>query len=262
MTTMRPSTLTPGLCSVTFRTLDVMDVARRARSAGLHTVEWGTDVHVPLDDVAAQERVRAIAADDGPAVASLGTYYRADATGTGDPTTVVRAAQRAGAPRVRVWAGSTGSIDATRSEREDVIARLRDMAAVAADIYPMLTIGIELHAGTLADSETTAARLLDDIDRETVGSYWQPGIGVPDEVALDGLRLLRERVVAVHAFSWWPANERHPLSARGEFWRDVFAVLQEQARPTDVLLEFVPDDDPAILPDEAATLRQLIEEAR
>lgn len=278
--------LRPGLCSVTFRALGVPEVARRARDAGLAAVEWGTDVHVPLGEPAAQDAVRAEAAAGGPAVASLGTYLRFDTpvgratpaaatTAAAAPPTsvppepvpddgaaVLAAARRTGAPRVRVWAGSTGSADAPRATRDAVVGGLRDLADAAADLAPGLVIGLELHDGTLADGEEAAARLLDEVDRPAVGSYWQPGVGVPDEHALAGLRLLAHRVVAVHAFSWWPAYERLPLAARAPLWRGVLALLHDRGRPTDVLLEFVPDDDPDVLPREAAALRDLIEETR
>nr|WP_297422567.1 TIM barrel protein [uncultured Actinotalea sp.] len=251
-----------GLCSVTFRTLRVAEVARRAREAGLAAVEWGTDVHVPLGDPAAQAGVRALAAEHGPAVASLGSYLRFDVPTVDDGVALLAATARTGAPRVRVWAGSAGSADATRAGRDAVVGGLRDLADAAADAAPGLVIGLELHDGTLADEEEAAARLLDEVDRPAVGAYWQPGVGLPDERALAGLRLLADRVVAVHAFSWWPGDERLPLSRRAGLWRAVLALLHERGRPTDVLLEFVPGDDPDVLPREAATLRDLIEETR
>lgn len=262
MTSTRPSLLRPGLCSVTFRTLAVDDVARRAHAAGLRAVEWGTDVHVPLDDVAAQDRVRALSAGGGPAVASLGTYYRADSPAPfDDPLSLLLAAKRAGAPRIRVWAGSVASAEATGAQRDLVARRLRDLADAAADILPGAVIGVELHSGTLADTESAALDLLDAVRRDNIGSYWQPGIAVSNEAALAGLRLLANRVVAVHVFSWWPALERLPLLGRVELWREVVAVLHGLSRPLDLLLEFVPDDDPTVLQREADSLRQLIEEA-
>jgi sugar phosphate isomerase/epimerase len=255
--------LRTGLCSVTYRALGAAEVGRRAREADLAAVEWGTDVHVPLEDTAAQDAVRALAAADGPAVASLGTYLRCDRPSLADDGAAVLAAvRRTGAPRVRVWAGSTGSAEATRAARDAVVGGLRDLADAAVDVAPGLVIGVELHDGTLTDSEEAAARLLDEVDRPAVGAYWQPGVGLPDERALAGLRLLADRVVAVHAFSWWPAYERLPLAGRAPLWRAVLALLHERGRPTDVLLEFVPDDAPEVLPREAGTLRDLIEETR
>jgi hypothetical protein len=60
----------------------------------------------------------------------------------------------------------------------------------------------------------------------------------------------------VHVFSWWPRAERLRLHERGALWEALFtAASAVPAPPRDALLEFVPDDDPALLPAEAATLR-------
>ncbi|MGB3374337.1 MAG: sugar phosphate isomerase/epimerase, partial [Microbacterium sp.] len=61
---------------------------------------------------------------------------------------------------------------------------------------------------------------------------------------------------AVHVFSWWPRAERLRLHERDALWRALFAAASAvPAPPRDALLEFVPDDDPALLVAEAATLR-------
>ena len=39
-----------GLCSITFRSLDVATIIDLAVSAGLDGIEWGADVHVPVGD--------------------------------------------------------------------------------------------------------------------------------------------------------------------------------------------------------------------
>ncbi|MET2013006.1 TIM barrel protein [Microbacterium chocolatum] len=235
-------------------------MADLARSANLDAVEWGTDVHVPLDDALAQDHIREWAGNGGPAVASLGTYFRADPSAfPGEIDAIIAAARRADAPRVRVWAGAQPSESANFSYRSMVVGKVRELAEAGAEAA--LTVGIELHEGTLADTEVSAARLLDEIDRPNVGSYWQPGVGIPAAHALSGLHLLVDRVVAVHAFSWWPSYERQTLSARPALWRPAFDLLRSQNRPLDVLLEFVPNDDPSLLAREADALRGLIQES-
>ena len=62
-----------GMCSVTLRALPVDAVLRVAVDAGLACVEWGGDVHVPCGDLAAADRVRALTAAAGLAVASYGS---------------------------------------------------------------------------------------------------------------------------------------------------------------------------------------------
>jgi hypothetical protein len=75
---------------------------------------------------------------------------------------------------------------------------------------------------------------------------------MPDAEALDALRRL-PRVPAVHVFSWWPGSTRLRLRERRDLWRAVF----EEFTHGDALLEFVPDDDPALVAAEAEELRRV-----
>ncbi|MGO3210135.1 MAG: sugar phosphate isomerase/epimerase family protein, partial [Brachybacterium sp.] len=112
---------------------------------------------------------------------------------------------------------------------------------------------------TLTDEIGSTLRLLEEIDRATVLSYWQPHQGMATPEALETLREVLPRTSTIHVFSWWPTNERLPLSQRAELWRDAFAILATEGSDRDALLEFVPADDPSLLGREADTLRQLIE---
>jgi 3-dehydroshikimate dehydratase len=247
--------LRPGLCSVTLRALPVEQVVPVAARAGLEAIEWGADVHAPPDDAAAVATVIRCTAEAGLAVASYGSYLRL----CGDEERhagVVTAAVALGAARIRVWAGERGSAAASAQERHVVVRGARALAARAADAG--LTVGFEFHGGTLTDTVASTLRLLEEVDHPAVGTYWQPPQGVPDDEAVEGLRRVAPHVVAVHAFSWWPRAQRHPLTARQELWTRVVAELTTRGVPTDVLLEFVPADDPAGVARDAAALRRLL----
>jgi hypothetical protein len=236
------STMRPGLCSVTLRALSVEEVAAAAVTAGLEAIEWGADVHVPPGDIAAAERARAT----GLAVASYGSYFRA-----GDPLSgfdaVLTSARALGAPRIRIWAGRVGSAGASAAQRAAVAEGVRAAAELAGDIE----VALEFHGGTLTDEPASAAALLEAAGRAR--TYWQPPQGAPDDVALAGLRAVEPWLAALHVFSWWPRDERHPLAERSGLWLRALAL----AGDVDALLEFVPGDDPAVLAREAATLREL-----
>jgi sugar phosphate isomerase/epimerase len=248
--------LIPGLCSVTFRRLDPPTVLALAARAGLATVEWGADVHVPVGDLAAARDVAARTAEAGLTVASYGSYVRAGVPGGPDVDEVLATARALGAPRVRVWAGDTGSADTP--DRGPVVRALADLVHRADDLG--LQIGTESHGGTLTDTTRSTQRLLADVDdlvgRPLLSTYWQPTVDAADEAALRELTLLLDRVSTVHAFSWWPGTTRNPLRSRESLWTGVAGVLARSGRDHDVLLEFVPDDDPDVLAREAATLRE------
>lgn len=119
----------PGLVSVTFRNLDVSEIAKAAAEAGLSAIEWGGDVHVPPSDAAKAEEAARITAEAGLRTASYGSYYRCDGTEE-DIAREVNAAVLLGAPNLRVWAGTKGSADASADERSSVIENLRDRKSV------------------------------------------------------------------------------------------------------------------------------------
>lgn len=249
----------PGLCSVTFRALPVERVVELAEQAGLACIEWAGDAHVPAGDVEAAERARTLTEQAGLAVASYGSYL--DFQGDDDKASrqaeaVLDSARALGAPRVRVWAGRSGSAQATETDRARTVARIRELADAAAQHG--IGVGLEFHGGTLTDEIGSTLRLLDEIDRENVTTYWQPHQGQPAPEALDTLRQALPRVSTIHVFSWWPTHERHRLAERSELWSAAFTILAAEGSDRDALLEFVPDDDPALLESEARTLRALI----
>ncbi|WP_229790378.1 sugar phosphate isomerase/epimerase family protein [Mycetocola manganoxydans] len=238
-----------GLCSVTLRGSSADEVIAIAVASGLESIEWGGDVHVPPGDVRTARDVGERTRAAGLEVASLGSYYRCD----GDFGPVLSTAEALGAPRVRVWAGTTGSADATAADREHVASQLGNAAAHAADLG--LELALEFHRGTLTDTVESTLELLDRSGATNVSCYWQPAIGADDDTALAALAQLAPWLSALHVFSWWPHDERLPLSARESLWTRALDFARALPSVTDALLEFVPGDDLALLPREAAVLR-------
>ena len=249
----------PGLCSVTFRALEVPTVVRLAAEAGLERIEWAGDVHVPPGDLVAARRARELTEQAGLSVASYGSYLRfegADEEVRAEGEAVLAAARELGAPRIRVWAGSADSADVPAPERACIVRRLQEFADLAG--AHGIGVGLEFHGRTLTDEIGSTLRLLDEVGRTNVLSYWQPHQDMPVEPALDTLRRALPRTSTIHVFSWWPGHERLPLAERSDLWEPAFAILAANGADRDALLEFVPGDDPALLPREADTLRTLI----
>ncbi|WJK35371.1 TIM barrel protein [Solwaraspora sp. WMMA2065] len=245
-----------GMCSVTLRQQPASAVLDVAARAGLRRVEWGADVHVPPGDTRTATSVRDAGLDRGVGVASYGSYFRAGSDPDEDFPAVLASAVALGAPRIRIWAGTLGSAQASADERRAVVTATRAAAHLAADAG--VTLAFEYHSGTLTDTAESTLRLLADVDHPAVRTYWQPPLDLPDAAAVDDLRQVMPWVDAVHVFSWWPGYQRLPLTARDRLWRDVLAELRGTGRDFDTLLEFVIDDDPDRVAIEAATLTRLI----
>ncbi|SEB46786.1 sugar phosphate isomerase/epimerase family protein [Arthrobacter woluwensis] len=244
---------TLGLCSVTFRHLDVPGVLAAATDAGLAGIEWGSDVHCP--DPAAAREVRRLTDAAGLRVLSLGSYFRADSHDD-DFRPVLNTALALGAPRVRVWAGALGTDASDPAHRTRVTQGLRDAADAAADAG--VELALEYHRNTLTDTLDSTLMLLDEVDRANVGVYWQPNVDQPTEDALHHLEALLPRLSGVHCFSWWPFDARLPLEAREDLWLGAAEVLRGAGRPVDVMFEFVPEDSPEALTRDAGWLRRAI----
>ncbi|MCT1776468.1 sugar phosphate isomerase/epimerase [Brachybacterium sp. p3-SID957] len=247
----------PGICSVTFRALDSAALVEVSAQAGLECIEWSGDAHVRPSDLDEAHSVRALTQRAGLDVASYGSYLRFDGTDEdGANAAVIETALAMGAPRVRVWAGSRDSADVDAEERALIVDRIRAFVDRAAATG--LEVGLEFHGRTLTDEVSSTERLLTEVDREALRTYWQPHQGMEQAQAVLALRRVLPRVSTIHVFSWWPMAERLPLGERADLWREVFTMLAAEGTDRDALLEFVPGDDPRVLARETATLRELI----
>ena len=243
--------LTPGICSVTLRSKGIDEVVRISSSAGLAGIEWGTDVHVSDVDSAAHARNASKAA--GLSVLSLGSYYRCGEFG--DFGRVLDLATQLGAPRIRVWAGELGSAGAGQEHWDAVVKDTRRIADLAAERG--VAIAFEYHGNTLTDSPTTTLDLLNRVNHANVGTYWQPAVGLSDQQALESLHQVLPHVVGVHCFSWGPEAERFPLRNRKQLWQTVTDVLRGNGKDMDMMLEFVEDDLPDNVLNDAAFLHTI-----
>jgi 3-dehydroshikimate dehydratase len=251
-----------GLVSISFRSLEVAQVIALAQQAGLGSIEWGGDVHVPPGDVETAQRVAAATAKAGLTVSAYGSYYRVGVSETADEplrfADVLASARALGAPWIRVWAGRGGSARADAAAWAAVVAdskRIADLAGAAG-----IRIAYEYHGGTLTDSNDSAQRLLDAVDHPQVYSYWQPPNRQDVDYCLAGLQALldRKRLANLHVFHWTfePEQIRHPLAAGAEPWSRYLAAIAAADPETErcYSLEFIRGDDAAQCCEDAATL--------
>lgn len=249
-----------GLCSVTLRGLPVDPIVDLVAKAGLTSVEWGGDVHVPLGDLAAAGRAAKATEEAGLRVASYGSYFRAGVHRLADFGPVLDCARTLGAPRIRIWAGDTSSMRTTRERRREVVETIQAAAGRAAAVD--IELAVEYHSGTLADGSSSTEQLLDEVDRPNVFTYWRSPIGATKERAFRSLERLLPKVAAVHVFTGHPGQARCPMSEYAELWAGVVDRLGTEGRPVDVFLEFVPNNDAAALRRESSNLREMAERSR
>lgn len=252
-----------GLCSITFRKLTVLQVANLVKEAGLDAIEWGGDVHVPHGDLIAAREARRITEEAGLAVSSYGSYYRIlDEAGTvQDFEPVLETALEMGVNTIRIWAGPLGSDLADATYRNRLVVESLRIAEQAAK--QNVRLGFEFHRNTLMDTNESALHLLEEARHPNLYTYWQPMYWGPDmETRLQGLDVLRERILNLHVFYWLydfekQQRESRPLVEGADDWRRYLSV-ELPAGDHFALLEFVRNNDPAQFLADAATLKKWV----
>jgi 3-dehydroshikimate dehydratase len=243
-----------GLVSVTFRQLAPREIVNLVRQAGLESIEWGGDIHVPHGDLARAREVHALSRDAGLQVASYGSYYR---VGHEEPVPfedVMETALALCAPVIRVWAGKLGSAEADVAYRQHVVEESRRIAGLAAQAD--LLVAYECHRKTLTDTYPSGRQLLQEVGHDHLRTYWQPTVGESVEQGLAGLDLLLPWLSHVHVFHWGAdTSTRYALAEGTEAWRCYLAKVATIGGEHHALLEFVPGDAPDAFLRDAATLR-------
>ena len=244
-----------GMTSVTFRKRNVSEIVAVCKRAGLAGVEWGGDVHVPPGSSAAHS-VRKICEGEGIRIFSYGSYF--SVTGTdylGDFEKIAETCGRLGTKIVRIWATRGWFDDATREEYENFIGRMKNISDLATDYG--LTVCFEHHQKTFCDCLCHTRRVLDDIGRSNVKTYWQPICSTYRDNLLCA-KNLKDQVVCIHVYNW-KGSERWLLLEGRENWQRYLSVFAKEEREIPCLLEFAKDDCEACFLADAECLRQMLD---
>jgi len=227
-----------GLVSVTFRDLPPVEVIQLVKKAGLDGIEWGADVHCPPNNPQNAKEIARQTYENGLKVISYGSYYYANSGE--DFTNILNTAVILQTDNIRIWAGGTGSHDATEETRTQItedICKIADMAAAQG-----ISISFEYHNNTLTDTLNSTIRLLQDVDRPNVYTYWQKPDGSAVEENVNELLTLIKmgKLKNLHIFSHIGYNERHPFSQGADEWAQYISILKSTNAA--LLFEFVKDD--------------------
>lgn len=244
-----------GLVSISFRALSPNQIIALTVRAGLDSIEWGGDIHVPPGKMENARSVGECTRAAGLSVACYGSYYRLTAEEPGMARTVVRTAKALGAPLIRVWAGRLGSAEAGPVYRSSIVRNAQKIADLAAD--ENMSVAFEYHGGTLTDSASSARELLESVNRDNFGTLWQPPVNMSIPDCIDSIRMIAHWIRNIHVFSW-NGTERLPLAEGAEKWHACLDEIKALPGDRSLMLEFVRGDDPAQLMNDAITLQKWI----
>ena len=249
-----------GLVSISFRKNTVDEIISASCGAGLQLIEWGSDIHLPPEDMAPArlaERIKQKTESAGLSSVSYGSYYRIGINPTSDFLPLIRTAITVGARIIRVWGYNT----LVSPESEELWNRLVTEAQAISDMAKEygITVALECHNNTVTAHYKNALAFLRAVDRESFRTYWQPNQLLDKGYNLDAARALAPYTVAIHAFNW-SGKDKYPLADAEDTWREYLDCFAERASTSDipVLLEFMPDGKLSTLAREAATLGEIL----
>lgn len=251
----------PGLVSITFRNLTVEEIVDLVVKSELKSIEWGGDVHVPHGDFATAERVADLTERAGLTTAAYGSYYRVGASPAEGLSfqTVLDTAAALNVSTIRVWAGNKGSRQADQARWDAVVSESRQIADLAA--AKNVTVAYEFHRNTLTDEPESAKRLLDDVDRDNMLSYWQPPIGADEAACLDGLKLILPKLANLHVYKWVEIGkelDKRPLAEGADEWSRYIQLAAKTGSDHHAMLEFVRDQSTDQFKQDAAALTKIV----
>lgn len=267
----------PGICSVTLAKKSVSEVIEIVKEAGLEGIEWWGKDHVPHGDTTVAAKVKALTNEAGLKVSSYGSYYRAGVSESEGLSfaSVLDTAVALGAPTIRVWAGNCDYGKANETLIGNVVAdtmRIAEMSAARG-----ISVTFEFHGGTLTDNNEHAIKFASMTGHPAVFFSWQPPHGYDLGHCLSGLKGLLPRLNTIHVYHWtigsyekntvnetvrplkYPEDfHRHPLSDGADRWREYIKIINSTGRDHFALLEFVKDDLPTQVIEDAGTLKKML----
>ena len=239
-----------GLNTATFRQLKTDHLFRVVEVKHLEALEWAGDCHLKPGDLKMARMIREQTDALNVALNSYGFYYRFEEHQSFERK--LETAAEMGASFTRVWAGNTSSNVCSDREKERLVQKSREAAALAKDYH--LQMAFEYHRHTLTDSVASTSDLLKAIDEDNVTSYWQPLESLTINQRLEDLNDLLSWISNVHVFHWKDYHHRYSLDKGEKEWSNYLPVLEQMPRA--YFLEFVKKDQIQQFKNDLITLRQ------
>ncbi len=254
--------LKAGLCSVTFRNKTPGEIIELSSKAGLHSIEWGSDVHVPEGDVKLAREVKKMTEAAGLEVSSYGSYYR---LGTkADIVPYLESAKELGTDEIRVWAGGLPSAYFLPDARVALVREAKEISRKAAEYG--ITISTECHAHTITDTPESLIMYMLEVNEPNFRTYWQALSHIPEDKQMHSLKAVYAlgKLTNLHLyyFKYFEgAREQTLLSESTNIWTERFSLFKNDEKVRHAMLEFVRDGSDESFIADAKTLVELINQA-
>lgn len=231
-----------GLVSISFRGKSTDELIALCKDAGIKYIEWGSDVHCPVNDPGLASELGRKSREAGLVTYCYGSYFRVGITPVSDFEDYCNTAKALGAECIRVWAFNKKYSDCTEEEIVKVETEAKEIFAIAKKHG--LCVNFEYHRGCLTETIDGAIKLFNACDNDVLKIHWQPNPEITAEDNLHELSLL-PRIDIVHVFAWTYENGeniRHPLYNHHITWKDYIRLAKEKNPDCIFELEFFKGD--------------------
>lgn len=244
-----------GLTSVSFRKLSCDEVIALAREAGVDGIEWGSDVHVPQNDVENAALVAKKTKDAGLEVISYGSYFT---LGCGeDFAPYIEAAKALGARQIRIWGGKKERRELSDDEYADLLSEMKKIGEMAGDAD--MAVSLEYHQRSITATAEDAAKFASDVDMPSVRLYWQEIIGRPMADNLADIDLVAPYLTNVHVFNYIEGKQELLETGDGlARWRAYSDKIAKIPGERAFMTEFCKGGLPESFTDDARTLCEIV----
>lgn len=241
-----------GVCSISFRKYSVDEIIEATKASGLDCIEWGSDVHVPPDNLEYAKEVCRKTHENSLYCSSYGSYYKLGVSEPNDIIPYIKTAQALGTNLIRIWGGTKGSNACTF---EDLLL-LNDAAQKVCKIAleNNITIALECHRGTITDTYSSALDFIELVGAENLKLYWQPNQYNTEDYNLDSSKALSPYTTNIHVFNW-DGDKHLPLELGKDAWVKYLDNFKENDHT--LLLEFMHDNKLESLKSTAKTLFEI-----
>lgn len=244
--------LKPGVVSVSFRGLSAEEVIKITKEAGLAAIEWGSDVHAPADDVESLKNIAIMQKEAGIVCSSYGTYFRFGVDSVDELPKYIEAAKILGTRVLRLWCGKKNFEDMSEDERSFIISEAKRAAQIAEREGAILCM--ECHKNTFTNSLEGALTLMKSVNSPAFRMYWQPSTAAEHSQNVKYATEISKYTVNLHVF-YYEGGVARPLEEGLGVWAEYLTCFEGDRY---LLLEFMPDKNPASLGREAASLIKLL----
>ena len=243
-----------GVVSVSFRDKTPEEIVESAAESGLQCIEWGSDVHVPFNNLENAREVFEKTAQKGLFVSSYGTYFGIDRDGLSELNCYMETAKALHTNKMRIWPpGKPSKKIIADGEWKSYVKKTSRLAQVAEKSGIVLML--ECHPFTLTDDYNAALEFFEAVNQPNLRLCWQPNQYKSLDYNLKSIKKLKRYIENVHVFNW-DKTQRYPLEDGIEIWKSYLKEIEETSHC--LLLEFMHDDKFSSLPQTAAALDEII----